>query len=330
MAFYGGPFVQTQSLSLDSQLKIGIRAFDIRCRHIHDTFEIHHGPINQKSDMDKVLDSMISFLKRFPKEVLLVRVKEEHVPKDNGRTFEETMNYYFNKPSFRSYIWKGNSTVLLGDVRGKIVIFRNYPSYHLIGIPWDSTVIQDDYIVPTIFSVKMKWIKVVKHLEQAQSLAYRSDSFIVNFLSGTSIGVYPSSIAKRINEYITKWLTVSRVDFIGIIYMDFPGEGLINSIIRLNSGIRITNGLGESGKRLEFSCNNDGVKHLLSPTESYQYKHKVNGLNMCKFWVDQRKVTLTLKTGNENIVVNEIGFYRVHDGFSGKHELGRWRNPIDS
>uniref|UniRef100_T1L240 Phosphatidylinositol-specific phospholipase C X domain-containing protein n=1 Tax=Tetranychus urticae TaxID=32264 RepID=T1L240_TETUR len=90
MAFYGGPLVQTQILTLDSQLRVGIRAFDIRCRHINDRFEIHHGPIYQKSDMDKVLQSMVTFLGNFPTEVLLVRIKEEHIPKNNQRSFADT------------------------------------------------------------------------------------------------------------------------------------------------------------------------------------------------------------------------------------------------
>uniref|UniRef100_T1JW55 Phosphatidylinositol-specific phospholipase C X domain-containing protein n=1 Tax=Tetranychus urticae TaxID=32264 RepID=T1JW55_TETUR len=328
MAFYGGPFVQTQILSLDSQLRVGVRAFDIRCRHINDKFEIHHGPIYQRSDMDKVLQSMVSFLGSFPSEVLLVRIKEEHAPRDNKRSFAETVDFYLNKPTFRGYIWKGNSTVPLGIVRGKIVILRNYPSKQLIGVPWDSTLIQDDYIVPTVFSIGSKWVKVQEHLDRARLRAYQSDSFVINFLSGTSPGAYPCTIARRINKYIMDWLTRFQVDFIGIIYMDFPGEGLINTIIRLNSGIQVNNGLEESGKQLEFVCNNDREKHLLSPGESYRFKDKLNGTNCCKFWVEQKEVTLRFQSGNENILVDEVGFYRFRDGFSDRYEIGRWSYPI--
>ncbi|XP_053211448.1 1-phosphatidylinositol phosphodiesterase-like [Panonychus citri] len=263
MAFYGGPFVQTQVLSLDIQLRVGIRAFDIRCRHVNDIFEIHHGPIYQRSDMDKVLQSMVNFLGNFPSEVLLVRIKEESAPSDNSRSFSDTVDYYLNKPTFRSYIWTGNSTVPLGHVRGKIVILRNYPSKQLLGVPWDRTLIQDDYIVPTVFSIGSKWIKVQEHLERARLSAYQSDTFVINFLSGTSPGAYPCTIARRINRYILDWLQKYQVDYIGIIYMDFPGEGLISSIIRLNSGIHITNGLGDD--QLDFTCNEDQEKHQLNP-----------------------------------------------------------------
>ncbi len=124
------------------------------------------------------------------------------------------------------------------------------------------------------------------------------------------------------------WLTRFQVDFIGIIYMDFPGEGLINTIIRLNSGIQVNNGLEESGKQLEFVCNNDREKHLLNPGESYRFKDKLNGTNCCKFWVEQKEVTLRFQSGNENILVDEVGFYRFRDGFSDRYEIGRWSYPI--
>ena len=38
----GGDLVETQDLSLRAQLDAGIRAFDIRARHIENVFAIHH------------------------------------------------------------------------------------------------------------------------------------------------------------------------------------------------------------------------------------------------------------------------------------------------
>ena len=37
--------VVTQSLGLKDQLKIGIRAFDMRCRAIGNDLTMHHGPV---------------------------------------------------------------------------------------------------------------------------------------------------------------------------------------------------------------------------------------------------------------------------------------------
>ena len=68
---------------------------------------------------------MKRFLNRNPSETLLVSVKEEHRPRNNSRSFEDT---------FRSLVegdsvwWLGEDLPTLGDVRGKIVLLRRFNS----------------------------------------------------------------------------------------------------------------------------------------------------------------------------------------------------------
>lgn len=90
MAFYGGDAVQCQSLSLETQLNAGIRAIDIRCRHISDVFAIHHGCVYQNANFGDVLNTVARYLDEHPKETILMRVKEEYNEEKCDRTFEET------------------------------------------------------------------------------------------------------------------------------------------------------------------------------------------------------------------------------------------------
>lgn len=58
----------------------------------------------------------------------------------------------------------------------------------------------------------------------------------INFLSGENIpgGFYPKGYAKDFNGHALKWLNAHPVGAVGIVPMDFPGQGLINEIIARN------------------------------------------------------------------------------------------------
>ena len=63
MARFGGPAPRCHTLTLDRQLNAGIRAFDIRLRHIEDVFAIHHGAYFQNAYFgNDVLQVFIDFL----------------------------------------------------------------------------------------------------------------------------------------------------------------------------------------------------------------------------------------------------------------------------
>jgi 1-phosphatidylinositol phosphodiesterase len=85
-------FVRCQAFRLDKQLLIGIRALDIRCRHIEDEFAIHHGPIHL-DDMwfdVHVLLPVVKFLTDHPTETVLMRIQSADEPTGNTRTFSDT------------------------------------------------------------------------------------------------------------------------------------------------------------------------------------------------------------------------------------------------
>jgi hypothetical protein len=114
-----------QNLTLEEQLPVGIRFIDIRCRHFHDKFELHHGSDYLGLNFDYVLNKCRAFLKAHRRECIIMSVKEEHDAAGNKKTFEEVFDEYVQKDPDLWYL--GNTIPALSpDVRGKIVLLRRF------------------------------------------------------------------------------------------------------------------------------------------------------------------------------------------------------------
>ena len=79
-----GDAFQTQSNSLMGQMKMGIRALDIRCRHYNNRFTIHDRLVYLNTDLDGVLSTVTSFLQTYPMETILMHIVEEYNPSGNS------------------------------------------------------------------------------------------------------------------------------------------------------------------------------------------------------------------------------------------------------
>lgn len=85
---YGEVISECQSLTLEQQLEAGVRGLDVRCRHISNSFAIHHGIVFMHLMFGDVLNVLESFLQINPSETVIVRIKEEHTPENVTRSFE--------------------------------------------------------------------------------------------------------------------------------------------------------------------------------------------------------------------------------------------------
>ncbi len=249
-----------QSLSLEKQLNAGIRAVDIRCRHIENMFTIHHGPIFLNATFQDVLAACRNFLKQNNSETILMRIQEEHEAENCTRSFEstfldETSNYtdlIYNIEKFEGIF------PTLGEVRGKIVILQGFPSgLRIYGIPWNYLNIQDEYTVyATHDSMNNKWRLIQEHINKAnteyitaQEMNRRTNMYI-NFTSavgpaavaplpfevasGFTMGTYIDGMNARLLGNLAPLVHPLSIRRCGIIMMDFPGKGLIDTIIRVN------------------------------------------------------------------------------------------------
>lgn len=200
MSFYGGDMAQTQSMSLTEQMNAGIRALDIRCRHINNAFAIHHGVEYQKANFDDVLNAVQSYLISHPREFVLMRVKEEYNPTGNTRTFGETFKTYYDARG--DLFWHPNDLTdtdpYIDRLRGKIVIFQDWDDNALYGINWNrngsyTIELQDNWEISTKPQAFYdKWNDNVKYnLDKAfnnppDGSEPVSQKTLINFLSASS------------------------------------------------------------------------------------------------------------------------------------------------
>lgn len=228
-ARHGGIMVECQSWSIQDQLDAGIRYLDIRCRHTHDAFRIHHGFADQNLTFDEVMKTCTGFLAAHPKEALVMRIKEEYKPEANTRPFAET--FAASILPYRGF-WRIDAAIpRLKEARGKIVLITEH-SRQLGGIPWESVSLQDDYEVPTIADISAKSDKVRAKLDEAKSGP--AGTLYVNHCSGTGLGgSAPAVVARQVNGETLKHIRGIKGRY-GIVILDFPGERLIRELVGSN------------------------------------------------------------------------------------------------
>ncbi len=227
-------YVQCQSMSIEEQLKAGIRFIDARCRFLKEgTFSIHHGAFFQKKFFGEVIMALKKFLKNNPDETIFMRGKQEYST-ESDENFIKVFNDYYKRFGGDDYFFAPedpNSCNLpedLGEVIEKIVIIENVSG--LQGVKWNCLRIQDDYKLNLFSSTHSKYKKVEKHLEASNK---DKENIYLNFSSATG-WLFPYVIADDVNEYLLDYLKVNPTIKTGIVAMDYPGDDLIQTIINTN------------------------------------------------------------------------------------------------
>ena len=231
-ALYGGDLVECQSMSIEEQLKAGIRFLDVRCRLTNDVFTIHHDIKYQNINFGDVIIKAIKFLKNNPTETVFMRIKQEYSTESDKKFINVFNRYISNYGLSNFYAPKTGSCNYpknLGEIRGKIVIIENVKG--LSGIKWGCIKKQDEYYVPTMFDIDDKYSKVKKHIKASN---LDNIYLYLNFTSGSSTGAYPYTVASYVNYYLLGYLKTNNKIKTGIVAMDYPGDDLIQSIINTN------------------------------------------------------------------------------------------------
>ncbi|XP_030596289.1 uncharacterized protein LOC115787658 [Archocentrus centrarchus] len=227
MALYGGVYAECQSWNLASQLRAGVRFLDIRVRHVNGNLTIHHGVSYQRAHFGHVLEGVTDFLREYPTETLLMRLKEEFSETDDiyGAVVD-----YIHRYAHWDLLWHSRLVPTMGEARGKLIVLQNFRGPDL-GMRYDSMDIADDWKVPTLAHVEEKWQSVYSHLEAAPS-GNKAQIFLT-FSSGAGVFAHPRAVAQRINPQLYDYLG-DKTDLnqrFGIICMDFPGAPIIQMII---------------------------------------------------------------------------------------------------
>ncbi|MEU1011009.1 phosphatidylinositol-specific phospholipase C domain-containing protein [Streptomyces sp. NPDC005890] len=274
MSIRGGPSTATQEdfgtggATLRAQLEHGIRAIDIRVRVVDGRFTIHHGLVYQQANFSDVLSVLGGFLDSHPKETVLMSLHAECTAETFSCTDQPTStddaarlaifrDYLANDGHARDHFWapsaggQGPAAMPhLHDVRGKIVLAKftnphggHYSGYGLARMS-DSGFEQNQSDVPTVFDISDKWQAVKEHFQRTN--AGPSDAMYWNWTSGGSATTWPNTVAGGFQTAIGQQIpgvNEQSYDFLksdnhtvrtGVVWMDYPGWALVQTIIRMN------------------------------------------------------------------------------------------------
>lgn len=192
-----GEFVEnvvTQCLNFDQQLEFGIRVFDIRVRHINNSFTLHHGFVYLESSIEDFLESVDKFLLDNPSETVLFRLKQEYSGSNdnNSQNLRVTLNDKLSTYKLSTYLKTTENNIKLGKARGKFIILSDHDIFNHHGLLYPTFNIQDNFELRNNFDLYSKWKSVKSHLMNASTGS--ANTFYVNYLSG-SIGSLPYFIA---------------------------------------------------------------------------------------------------------------------------------------
>lgn len=204
---------------------------------------------------------------------------DDGVPESTGRTtFEDAFNHYrirnrrTQTGSYKHLLvpWPPSSADALqaptfptvGQLRNHIVVLQEFPSVlGPYGVPWKSPNInlEDLWIIPDLEHLEEKWDAIRRKLVEAAASPPDSDVLFLSHLSA-SVGVLPieaaagplagvnGTVVAGMNDRTGLWLEEGEAQGAGktgIIMADFPGQRLVDAILRRNAWLTGGNAIGQ-------------------------------------------------------------------------------------
>lgn len=252
-----------QNLDIYSQLRLGIRALDIRVQSEGDRLKMVHGiakafntpnKFGKQMDMSDVLGHCFRFLDENPSESIIFQFKNDSGT-ENEKCFDNLF-YTYIKGNERGWFLE-NRVPTLGEARGKIVLIRRcrmqkrekFTEYNtgidFSGWKEQTTAVPDplplqtggehntEFTVQDRFKYKPepRWSECIKPF--LDKSAPFDGTYIINYLStaGGLKGPYRNS--KYINKRFICY-ELNREYYYGTVYCDFPTAELTEKIIETN------------------------------------------------------------------------------------------------
>ena len=293
-ALHGCCCAKTQTWSIDDQLNAGLRFFDLRVVVKDNTLKIYHGCVNQKITLDEILLSFTNFLKENPSEGIFMAIVKEY-------GFDNTDDEVFNTYQKVSEKFKDNIVDFQGEeitfsyLRGKI-LFLNCIKKNINKIRGFKG--QNKWEVECCCGLgikgKKRWIK--RTFNKSINIDNPNKNIYVNFLSGSN--QYGCKTAKQIAKYTNK-TAMKYTGRLGVVLIDYPGEGLIKHLIDQNNENNI-----EIKKDIKNIKYNDKVI-IINPNTGRYLSVAENGELICmkepfEFLIESKED----KQKAENLVIN--------------------------
>ncbi|MFH0761045.1 MAG: phosphatidylinositol-specific phospholipase C domain-containing protein [Bacteroidota bacterium] len=252
-----------QDFRISNQLMLGVRWFDIRLNDDEGTMTVYHGSYYLHKNFNDLVRPALDFLTNHPTETLIFMIKQENSSRSDD-AFGNGVLGYLNW-SYPDRFWMGDYIPKLSEVRGKIVITRQFWGTHgyAMGVPllWnDNTTgsfgssdngiyvyVQDHYSLNTVI-----WDTKISEIEncitKAHNEPYPYRCYYLNFTSGeaTASLVRLQAIAAYINPRINTFLLSKPTWYnCGVIFVNFAGgsddgevsNDLVRTIVNRNEFI---------------------------------------------------------------------------------------------
>ncbi len=233
---------KTQSLTIAEQLNIGVRFLDIRCKASDDRLILHNGFAHQKLFFENVVDICKRFLELNPSETIILELRDEAYQLNNSQLFESIFNKYIKRYSDNNLFFLENRFPLLGEVRGKIILLRNFEvsDITLKGIDKKDRVKNYSILKQNHHkdqTVEQKWTFIKKHL--LNSKIDSKNLFYMNYTSGYKKTMFlglPSvkKISDCINPIVKGFFKLSENGRFGVLIMDYISQECTPLIIGMN------------------------------------------------------------------------------------------------
>ena len=258
-ALLGGESLQTQDITIQQQLEIGVRGFDIRLQACENgKLGVYHSVQFQEIYWETdVLPAFIDFLKKNPSEMLFVSVKKEGGESD---AYGKLASKSLNAPALAPYVLTDfKNDITLGEVRGKILfmhrdrILKEYPGAQCYG--WDDNTtcrvtlkdmkgnetqvsVEDEYGYPSGKKAAYKGRITWKNMQAAMKNNGKQNRWYISFASATALPVAgPAAFSDVVNPMLAKQ-TQGLKQACGIVLVDFAGtpdaRTLIDNLILSN------------------------------------------------------------------------------------------------
>ena len=274
---------RTQTWSLIEQMRAGLRYFDIRLRRIDDTLRAYHGFVDMVDTFDKILVYALDFLDKNPSETIIMEIISEYDPKNSTKSFKDLYEEYTKdyKDKIASY---QNKDITLGEIRGKIFMVKVFEG---------STSNIPNFLIQNSWSVNFRWYMNKKKRKIKTSfhraIAVNDHSKInLNYLSASSdyAMMTPYTAAKQCNEIAMRYH-----GRLGVVLADYPGEDLIDHLIKQNFIKADQKEEIKSGDKI-YMVHNDTHKYLFLDKDGYEGNH---------IYCVKVPTPLTIRHKNENV-----------------------------
>lgn len=258
-AYNASPRLRCQDLTLEEQLEVGVRAFDLRLVDRYDgsgRLDLYHGKESLRVEFtEDVLPRFTQFLTAHPDEFVILSLRkedDEHHSQEEMEAYSLSLRRALERPEVAQLLYRGELTpaTKVSELRGKLLILLRTRIGDDVCLPYfdgfqdDSTftarlvnpcggtldlLVEDKYMVCDTIGMHDKKSALSEVLNLAEEMP---DHWLIAYLSGTG-DLTPEAVAKEINPFAYHLLRERTSLPGGIYFMDFAGMPEARAIITL-------------------------------------------------------------------------------------------------